>query len=58
MSRDLDFRNRLQELLEDDADDEEIIKLCLEQAYNQWPHSFEQWLTEKRRYDNHFTKQQ
>ena len=54
MTRDIQFRNDLKELLEDDAEDYEIIKLCLEQAWNQWPHSFEQWLNHKRRYENKF----
>lgn len=50
MTRDIEFRTRLNELIEDDADDQAIIKLCLEQAWNHWPHAFEQWLRDKRRY--------
>lgn len=48
--QDIQFRSRLNELIEEDAEDKEIIKLCLEQAWNQWPHSFEQWLQDKRRH--------
>jgi len=54
MTQDIGFRNDLKELLEENADDKEIIKLCLEQAWNQWPHSFESWLNEKRRYQDVF----
>ena len=50
MTKDLEFRKRLNELLEEDADDKEIIKLCLEQAWNQWPHSFHIWLNGKAGY--------
>lgn len=55
MTQDLEFRNELKDLLEEGADDDEILKLCLNQAYNQWPHSFEQWLQQKRRHGDHFT---
>lgn len=48
--KDIEFRQRLRELLEDDADDKEIVKFVLEHAWNQWPHAFEHWLTQKRRY--------
>ncbi len=51
MSRDIQFRNELREKLDDeDVDDGEIVKFVLEHAWNQWPHSFEQWLNTKRRY--------
>lgn len=56
MTRDIDFRNNLKELLEEDAEDYEILALCLNQAYNQWPHSFEQWLRQKRRHGDKFTQ--
>ncbi len=48
--QDVSFRNDLRELLDEDADDKEIVKLVLEHAWNQWPHAFEKWLHEKRRY--------
>ena len=50
MSRDLQFRNDLKTLLDEDAEDKEIVKFVLEHAWEQWPHSFEQWLQGKRRY--------
>ena len=50
MATDLQFRNDLQEMLDEDAEDAKIVKFVLEHAWNQWPHSFEQWLNNKRRY--------
>lgn len=47
---DIQFQNELRELLDDDVEDEQIVKYVLEHAWNQWPHSFEQWLHKKRRY--------
>lgn len=56
MTRDIEFRDNLKELLEENADDKEIIKLCLEQAWNMWPHSFETWLRKKRQYGDCFNE--
>jgi len=48
---DLKFQPELKEKIEDpDTEDQEIVKFVLEHAWNQWPHSFEQWLNKKRRY--------
>jgi len=49
--KDLQFQGELREKIEDsDVADEEIVKYVLEHAWNQWPHSFEQWLWNKRRH--------
>lgn len=54
MTKDIEFRSDLKDLLEEGADDHEILQLCLEHAYNMWPHSFERWLQHKRRHGNYF----
>ena len=49
--KDLEFQRKLQEKLDDDdVGDEQIVKYVLEHAWSMWPHSFEQWLANKRRY--------
>jgi len=49
--KDLQFQPKLKEKIEDsEVEDQEIVKFVLEHAWNQWPHSFEQWLNQKRRY--------
>jgi len=49
--KDLQFQSKLKEKIEDpDVEDEEIVKWVLDYAWNQWPHSFERWLKNKRQY--------
>ncbi|WP_158547639.1 hypothetical protein [Haloferax sp. Atlit-6N] len=51
MSKNLEFRTELRELLDDDdVEDAEIVRFVLNHAWNQWPHAFERWLAKKRRY--------